>query len=78
MQEAIDRGPHILALVPEMMAQLAEEIDEKVRIGQCRVFLWVDIKDNPPEQLKISPLAMSKPFRVVVEADEWWDFAIRE
>jgi hypothetical protein len=77
MQEAIDRGPHISALVPEMMAQLAEEIDEK-RIGQCRVFLWVDIKDNPPEQLKISPLAMSKPFRVVVEADEWWDFAIRE
>jgi hypothetical protein len=58
MQDAIDRGPHMSALVPEDIEQLAGEIAEKVKIGQCRAVLWEEFKDNPPEQLKISPIAM--------------------
>ena len=71
MQEAIDRGPHKSALVPEAIDQLAGEIEEKVRNGQCKVVEWDSIKDNPPKHLKISPLAMvphkSKPFRAILD-----------
>lgn len=71
MQEAIDRGPHISALVPEAMEQLHAEIAVKVANGQCQVVYWDEIKDNPPEQLKISPLAMvphkSKPYRGILD-----------
>ena len=70
MQEAIDRGPHKSALVPEAIDQLAGEIEEKVTNGQCKVVEWDTIKDNPPKHLKISPLAMvphkSKPFRAIL------------
>jgi hypothetical protein len=71
MQEAINCGPQILTLVPEAMAQLADEIKEKERIGQCWVVLWDDIKDDPPVQLKISPLVIvphkSKPFCAILD-----------
>jgi hypothetical protein len=33
MQEAINRGPHVSALDPEAIAQMAEEVADKVRIG---------------------------------------------
>ena len=46
---AVERGPHVSALVPEAMEQFASEVWEKERKGQCRVVLWDDIKDNPPE-----------------------------
>ena len=58
MWEAVARGPHVSALEEDAIAQLEGEIANKVKCGQCRVVLWDDIKDNPPEQLKISPLAM--------------------
>ena len=55
---AIERGPHISALEPDAIDQLAEEIKVKVAEGQCKVVLWEDIKNDMPEQLKVSPLAM--------------------
>ena len=55
--EAVARGPHQSALSPEALAHFAEEAAEKVRTKQARIVLWDDIKDNPPEQLKISPIA---------------------
>ena len=33
MQATIEQGPHVLAMVPEAMAQLALEIKDKVRQG---------------------------------------------
>ena len=33
MQRAIERGPHVLDMVPEAMAQLTSEIEDKVRQG---------------------------------------------
>ena len=44
---------------------------DKVAKGQARVVLWDDIKDTPPQQLKISPLAMvphkSRAFRAILD-----------
>lgn len=57
MQAAIDRGPHKSAWLPEAIAHFAAETEEKVRQGQARVILWDNIKDAPPPQLKISPVA---------------------
>ncbi len=57
MQEAIDRGPHRTALSDKAIAHFKAEVDEKVRTGQAKIVAWDSIKDNPPEQLKISPIA---------------------
>ena len=71
MQAAIDRGPHVSALIPEAISQLRQEVADKVASGQARVVKWDDIKDNPPKELKISPLAMvphkSKPYRAILD-----------
>jgi hypothetical protein len=71
MQAAIDKGPHVSALIPEAIDQLHSEVAEKVISGQARVVRWDDIKHDPPPQLKISPLAMvphkSKPFRAILD-----------
>jgi hypothetical protein len=36
--------------------QLHSEILEKEMIGQSKVVLWDNTKDNPPEQLKSHPV----------------------
>ena len=71
MQAAIDRGPHVSALVPDAMAQLDIEVQEKVANGQARIVKWNDIRHDPPIQLKISPVAMvphnSRPYRAILD-----------
>lgn len=71
MQAAIDRGPHKSALATEAIDQLQEEVLEKVKCGQARLVDWNDIKRNPPEQLKISPISMvphkSRKFRTILD-----------
>ena len=46
-------------------------MEAKVECGQCRVVMWDDIKDDPPKELKISPIAMiphkSKPYRSILD-----------
>jgi hypothetical protein len=68
---AVERGPHVSALNPDAIKQLKGEIADKVKVGQCKVVLWDDIKDDPPPQLKISPLAMiphkSRQFRAILD-----------
>jgi hypothetical protein len=54
MWEAVERGPHKSSLTPAAIAHFAEESAEKVRVGQAKLVLWDDIKDNPPPQLKVS------------------------
>jgi hypothetical protein len=77
MQAAIDRGPHKSALSPDAIDQLQAEVAEKVRCGQARLVNWNDIKDDPPPQLKISPISMvphkSCHFRTILDLS----FAIR-
>lgn len=71
MQAAIERGPHKSAREPEAIQHFQDEIEEKVKVGQAKVILWDDIKDNPPPQLKISPVAAiphkSKAYRSILD-----------
>lgn len=66
MAAAVARGPHISARSEAAFAHFADEIKEKVAAGQAKTILWDSIKDNPPKELKISPVAAvphkSKPF----------------
>ncbi len=71
INKAIERGPHQSALSPEVIQHFAEEIKEKIRTNQAQVIEWNTIKDNPPPELKISPIAAishkSKAFWSIVD-----------
>ena len=71
MQAAIERGPHRSALSDEAIAHFKAEVDKKVRTGQAKLVAWDSIKDNPPPELKISPIAAiphkSKQFRSILD-----------
>ena len=58
MEAAVVRGPHVSALQPDDMDQLAMEVKAKEEKGQCKVILWDNIKDNPPPEMKFYPLTM--------------------
>jgi hypothetical protein len=64
-------GPHHSALSDEAIAHFKAEVDKKVRIGQAKLVTWDSIKDNPPPELKISPIAAiphkSKQFRSILD-----------
>eukprot|EP00956_Cyclotella_meneghiniana_P026592 scaffold57877_cov41-Cyclotella_meneghiniana.AAC.3 len=68
---AVERGPHVSALKEDAIEQLEGEIAEKVRVGQCKVVDWDDIKNDSPKQLKVSPLAMiphkSRKYRAILD-----------
>ncbi len=51
------QGLHKLALSPEALAHLTKEAAKKVGFGQARIVNWDDIKNNPPKELKILPIA---------------------
>ncbi len=55
--EAFERGPHCLALSPEVIKHFAAEAAEKVRTKHARLVEWDSIKDSPPTELKVSPTA---------------------
>ncbi len=58
MWEAVARGPHQSSLSPKTLAHcFAEESVAKVKAGQAKLVLWEVIKDDPPPQLKILPIA---------------------
>jgi hypothetical protein len=71
LEEAIARGPHQSVLTPEAIKHFAQEIKEKVRTNQARVVAWNTIKDSPPTELKISPIAAiphkSKAFWLILD-----------
>jgi hypothetical protein len=71
MWEAVEQGPHRSATPPEAIKHFAEEIKEKLRTNQAHLVPWDDIKDNPPPQLKIFPIAAiphkSKAFQSILD-----------
>ena len=71
IEAAVMRGPHVSALEPEAIEQLAGELEHKVKIGQARIVNWEDIKHDPPKHLKVSPLAMiphkSRKYRAILD-----------
>ena len=52
LEEAINAGSHVSALDPEAMEQLQMEVAEKEVLGQAKVVLWEDIKNDPPKSIK--------------------------
>ncbi len=68
---AVARGPHWSAISPEAIDHFAAEAAKKVCTKQARIVVWDDIKDNPPCQLKISPIAAilhkSKAYRSILD-----------
>ncbi len=56
MQEAVDRGPHRSAMSKEAIAHFKAEVEEKVTAGQAKLVAWESLKDDPPGELKISPI----------------------
>ena len=71
MWAAVARGPHQSALTPNVLNHFAAEAIKKVRTNQARIVAWYNIKDNPPPQLKISPIAAiphkSKAYRSILD-----------
>jgi hypothetical protein len=52
------------------IAHFKAEVEEKVKIGQAKLVAWDSIKDNPPVEVKISPIAAiphkSKQFQSIL------------
>ena len=71
MQAAVDWGPHRSAQSDEAIAHFKAEVDDKVKSGQAKLVSWDSIKDNPPAELKISPIAAiphkSKQFHSILD-----------
>ncbi len=71
LQEAVDRGPHRSALSDEAINHFQAEVAEKVKMGQAKLVAWDSIKEAPPRELKISPIAAishkSKQFRSILD-----------
>ncbi len=57
MQAAVDQGPCCLALSDGSIAHFRAEVNEKVKSKQAKLVMWDSIKDSPPVELKISPIA---------------------
>ena len=63
------------ALQPVAMKILAGEVAVKDKKVQYKVFLWDNIKDNPPEEFKVSPIATIPPKSRIFE--QFWTFLSR-
>ena len=65
------RGPHISAKQKIAAKQLQLETNEKIKHGYARIVKWGSIKDNLPQKLKISPIAMiphkTRGFRAILD-----------
>ena len=57
IEVAIMRGAHPSAQLPEPTAQLCQETLKKIDQGYAQLVAWNSIKENPPPNLKISPIA---------------------
>ena len=54
---AVEHGNHSSAEVESARIQFRAEAEEKQKLGMCRIVDWDDIKDNPPAEMKVSPLS---------------------
>ena len=71
LNTAIHRGAHPSAQDPAAAAACRKEALERVADSCCRIINWNDIRDNPPHNLKISPIAAiphkSRDFRMILD-----------
>ena len=57
IEQAVLRGPHATAMEPSAMEQFQREAEEKSKLGQCKIVDWASICDNPPKEMKVSPIS---------------------
>ena len=71
LEAYINYGNHSSAQDPKAAQAVHAEAMEKVNDGTCFLVNWDDIKDNPPEALKVSPLAAvphkSRDYRMILD-----------
>ncbi len=57
--------------MPEALEHFKQEATKKVAMGQATIVEWDTIKDNPPLQMKVLPIAAiphkSKPYRSILD-----------
>ena len=58
MEASAQRGPHVSSLEPDAIEQIQVEARNKEKQGFAKIYKWDDVKQNPPPNLKLSPLAM--------------------
>jgi hypothetical protein len=55
----------------DAIAHFKAEVEKKVKMGLAKLVAWDSIKDNPPAELKISPIPAiphkSKQFRSILD-----------
>jgi hypothetical protein len=55
----------------EALEHFRHEADKKVKCRQAKIVLWDDIKNTPPPQMKVSPIAAiphkSKAFQSILD-----------
>ena len=62
---AVEHGNHSSTEVDTARIQFRAEALDKRKLGQCRIVNWDDIRDNPPAEMKVSPLsAVPHKFRL--------------
>ena len=71
IEGAISKGAHPSAQIDEAATALRNETLEKVEQGYARLVNWDDIKDSPPSELKVHPIAAiphkSRAFRMILD-----------
>ncbi len=69
--EAVLRAPHTSAMSAEALEHFRVEAEKKVKCGQAKIVLWDEIKDTPPPQMKVLPIAAiphkSKAFQSILD-----------
>ena len=70
MEAEVTKSPHSSALEDDVISQIQIEAREKPAQGFATIVRWDDIKQNPPSNLKILPLAMiphkSRKYRAIL------------
>ena len=54
---SVDHGPHPTARTHDSISLFEEDIGYQIKAGFCKVYLWEDLKQLWPVNLKISPVA---------------------
>ena len=57
-EAAVEKGPYVSALVPDIINQMQGEAREKERQRFARIFDWGELKKHLTNKLKLSPLAL--------------------
>jgi hypothetical protein len=57
IRETVAKGHHALAMSPEALEHFRLWAEEKTKCLQAKILLWDDIKDSPPAQMKVLPIA---------------------